>query len=185
MSGAGAKLTLAIAATVTIALSLLYLALRSASSSPVLEVKVPDAPAGDGVLKVYITGAVARPGVYQAQAGDRYGDALALAGGPTEDAEPLAVNMAKRVRDEDHIHVPRQGEAALGALAAGEAAVDLNTATLAQLEALPGIGPVRAQKIVESRVKDGVFTRPEDLVQQKLLPQSMFDSVRERLQVRP
>ena len=184
MSGAGAKLTLVIAATVTIALSLLYLALRSASSSPVLEVKVPDAPATDGVLKVYITGAVARPGVYQAQAGDRYGDALALAGGPTEDAEPLAVNLARRVRDEDHIHVPRRGEAPLTS-AAGEPVLDLNTATVAQLETLPGIGPARAQKIVESRGKDGPFTRPDDLVLRKIIPQSMLEPLLERIAVRP
>ena len=183
----GGRLALVVAGTIAalLALGVLLIAMQQTRGGAPIEVKLHDPPAADGVVKVYITGAVARPGIYQVQAGDRYGDALALAGGPTEDAEPLAVNMARRVRDEDHIHVPRHGEAALGALASGEAAVHLNTATLAQLEALPGIGPVRAQKIVESRVKDGVFTRPEELVQRKLMPQSMFDSVRERLQVRP
>ena len=161
------------------------LGLRSGSSSAApIEVRLPDAPAKDGVLKVYITGAVARPGVYEARAGDRYGDALALAGGPTEDAAPLAVNMARRVRDEDHIHVPRRGEPPL-ATAAGEPVVDLNTATLKQLEELPGIGPSRAQRIVESRTKEGPFTSPEDLIQRKIIPQSLLEPIRERIQVRP
>ena len=117
------------------------------------------------------------------QAGDRFADALALAGGPSDDAEPLGVNMARRVRDEDHIHVPRRGEQL--ATATGDPAIDINTATMAQLEDLPGIGPVRAQKIIESRTKEGAFRQPEDLVQRKLLPQSMFESIRERIQVRP
>jgi competence protein ComEA len=133
---------------------------------------------------VYITGAVARPGVYEARTGDRYADALALAGGPTDDAEPLAVNMARRVRDEDHIHVPRRGEPPL-VTADGEPVLDLNTATLKQLEELPGIGPSRAQRIVESRTKDGAFTSPDDLVQRKIIPQSQLEPIRERIQVRP
>ena len=184
MSTASLKLTLAAAATVTIVLSLLFLALRSASSTPTLEIKVPDAPSHDGVLKVYISGAVARPGVYQAQPGDRYADALALAGGPIEDADPLGVNLARRVRDEDHIHVPRRGEPPL-TLASGEPVLDLNTATVKQLEELPGIGPARAQKIVESRTKEGAFTGPDDLVLRKLIPLSTLEPIRARLQVRP
>lgn len=161
---------------------------RSAAPPPPVEVRTPDAPTSDGVVKVYITGAVARPGVYQARQGDRYGDALELAGGPTDDAEPLAVNLAKRVRDEDHIHVPKRGEVpTTGSLVIGasaQAPVDLNSATQAQLEALPGIGPTRARQIVESRSRDGAFRRPEDLVQRKLLPQSVFDPLRDLVQVR-
>lgn len=168
---------------VTAVLALFLLAIRSASSPPSVELRVADAPAADGVVKVYITGAVARPGVYQVQAGDRYGDALTLAGGAAEDAEPLGVNLAQRVRDQDHIHVPRRGDAPL-TLSTGEPVLDINTASLAQLEALPGIGPVRAQKIIESRSRDGAFRRADELVQRKLLPESMFESIRERIQVR-
>lgn len=168
----------------TVVLALFLLAIRSASAPPTIEVKVADAPVADGVVKVYITGAVVSPGIYQLQPGDRYADALALAGGPTEDAEPLAVNLARRVKDEDHIHVPRQGEPAMVS-ASGDPVVDLNTATVAQLETLPGIGPVRAQQIVESRTKDGAFRGPDDLVQRKLIPQSMLEAIRGRVLVRP
>jgi competence protein ComEA len=185
MTASGLRWILAGAVAAAGSLALVVAVLRSGGSPPPIELRVPDAPAADGVVKVYITGAVAQPGVYRVQAGDRYADALAAAGGPTEDAEPLAVNLARRVRDEDHIHVPRRGEPGPGGATTGSAALDLNTATAAQLEALPGIGPVRARLIVESRTKDGAFTRPEDLVQRKLIPQTMLEPLRELVLVRP
>lgn len=183
MDSSAAKWLAAGGATAAIALMALVV-VRSSAQPATLDVRVPDRAASDGVLKVYITGAVLQPGIYEVQGGDRYADALALAGGPSDDAEPLAVNMARRVRDEDHIHVPRRGEAPPVATT-GETVLDPNTATQAQLEALPGIGTARAQKIVESRLKEGAFTRANDLVQRKLLPQSILDSIRERLQVGP
>ncbi len=184
MSATSVKWLVAGSIIISVVLALFLLAIRSASAPPSIEVKLADAPATDGVVKVYITGAVVSPGLYQLQTGDRYADALALAGGPTDDAEPLAVNLARRVKDEDHIHVPRQGEAA-PVTAAGDPILDLNTATALQLEALPGVGPVRAQQIVESRTKDGAFSGADDLVQRKLIPQSMLESIRGRVQVRP
>lgn len=184
MSATTVRWLVAGSVALSVLLALFLLALRSAASPPAIEVKLADAPVADGVLKVYITGAVTHPGTYQVQAGDRYGDALALAGGVTDDAEPLAVNLARRVKDEDHIHVPRRGEPP-PATALGEPILDLNTATAAQLETLPGVGPVRAQQIVESRGKDGAFRTADDLVQRKLIPQSMLEGIRERVQVRP
>lgn len=184
MGWSGLRWVLAGAGAAVAAAALLVALLRTSAAPPPIELRVPDAPTADGVIKVYVTGAVAQPGVYRLQAGDRYADALAAAGGPTEDAEPLAVNLARRVRDEDHIHVPRRGEPGLGGTIPGSAAIDLNTATAAQLESLPGIGPVRARQIVESRTRDGAFSRLEDLVQRKLLPPSMIEPLRELLLVR-
>lgn len=185
MAGVNLRWAALVGAVTALAVAALVVSIRSAAPPPALEVKLPDAPAADGVLKVYITGAVVNPGIYQLQAGQRYADAITAAGGPTADAEPLAVNMARRVRDEEQIHVPRTGEAAQGALTSHDAPLDLNTATAAQLDVLPGIGPVRAQKIIESRAKDGPFTKPEDLVQRKLTPQSTLDAMRDMVQVRP
>jgi competence protein ComEA len=183
MNAVSVKWIVAGSIAITAVLALFLLAMRSASAPPAIEVKIADAPIADGVIKVYLSGAVFSPGIYQVQSGDRYADALALAGGPTEDAEPLAVNLARRVKDEDHIHVPRQGEPAT-VNAAGDPILDLNTATAPQLESLPGVGPVRAQQIVESRTKDGAFRNPDDLVQRKLIPQSMLEAIRGRVQVR-
>ena len=59
---------------------------------------------------MFVSGAVARPGVYQLRDGNRLVDALVAAGGPTADADLVAVNQALRVRDEDHLHIPRIGE---------------------------------------------------------------------------
>ena len=61
-------------------------------------------------LQVYVTGAVANPGVYTMAPGDRLTDAVAAAGGATVDAQLAAINMALRVQDEGHYHVPRVGE---------------------------------------------------------------------------
>lgn len=172
-------LTSTIAGVVTLlALAFVVAVVRSSAPPAALEVRLPDASANDGVLKVYITGAVANPGIYQLRAGDRHVDALAAAGGPTDDADTSTLNLARRVRDEERIQVPRRGEVAVS-LASGPAPVDLNTASQAQLEALPGIGPTRAQKIIESRTKDGAFVRAEDLVQRKLVPQSMLEPLRD------
>lgn len=146
------------------------------------------APA-DGQLKAYITGAVAKPGVYSVRAGDRVADLVELAGGPTEDAEVSAVNFARRVRDEDQVVVPRRGEPVV--VSVGSAAgslggrLDINTATSRALETLPGIGPTRAQRIVESRAKDGPYASTADLVKRKLVPQSVYDSIKELIDVQP
>jgi competence protein ComEA len=168
-----------------IALALVIIALRTTIAPPAVEVRLPDAPARDGVVKVYVTGAVSRPGIYPVTAGARYADAIEAAGGPTEDADPLAVNLARRARDEDHIHVPRRGEGPSGPFLQAQQPIDLNTATVPQLESLPGIGPARAQRIVESRTKDGPFTRPDDLVLRRIVPQSSLEALRDLVQVRP
>jgi competence protein ComEA len=176
-------LLLGLLATLTTGTALIAV-VRSTAPPPAIEVTLPEASPTDGVIKVYVSGAVAHPGIYQLQPGDRYADALAAAGGPTVDADTLAVNMARRARDEDHIHVPRAGEAVTSADGSAVVVLDLNTATLQQLDQLPGIGPVRAQKIVESRAKDGPFTQTDDLVRRKIIPQSSLDQIRELIQVR-
>lgn len=171
-----------------VALAFVVIVVRSAAPPPAVEVKLPEPAVSDGVLKVYVSGAVARPGIYQLRPGDRHADALAAAGGPTDDADTLTVNMARRARDEEQIHVPRKGDPPLSlsstSAVGGATLIDLNTASQAQLESLPGIGAVRAQKIIESRTKDGAFVRADDLVQRKLVPQSMLESIRELLLIR-
>lgn len=140
-------------------------------------------------MKVYVAGAVQRPGVYNVRPGDRVADAIEAAGGPTEDAETLAVNFARRVRDEDHVVVPRRGEPVplveAGAPAGAGRRIDVNTASPAALDSLPGIGPTRAKAIVDSRLKDGPFNEPADLVKRKLLPQSVFDGIKDLIDVHP
>ncbi|MFQ5860100.1 MAG: helix-hairpin-helix domain-containing protein [Dehalococcoidia bacterium] len=116
-------------------------------------------------LKVYMTGAVVNPGVYTLQPSARLEDALEAAGGPTGDADLQRVNLAQQVRDEDAFHIPRVGEPLPTSTPQGQdGRVNLNTASQAELEQLPDIGPVKAQAIIEYRETNGPFRRVEDLL---------------------
>lgn len=109
-------------------------------------------------VHVYVSGAVAIPGVYTLPVNSRVEDAVRAAGGFAADADREGVNLALSVRDGDHVHIPRRGETAStktkhtsAARAAPASPVDVNRATLAELEAIPGIGHVMAQRIVAHR----------------------------------
>ncbi|EKP94946.1 ComEA family DNA-binding protein [Thermaerobacter subterraneus] len=142
------------------------------------------------VLTVHVAGAVAQPGVYLLPAGARVVDAITAAGGPAPAAAPHALNLAAPLADGTRVLVPTQKELAAGtfvpardgvtAAAPGAAAgtatgggagaaggpqgrIDINRATAAELEALPGIGPALAQRIVADREVNGPFRRPQDL----------------------
>jgi competence protein ComEA len=122
-------------------------------------------PAAAKLLVIDVAGAVRRPGLYRLRSGSRIDDAIAAAGGATGKAQLDTVNLAAPVADGEQVVVPQRG--AVGAAAAGSSApaagsspsapLDLNSATLEQLENLPGIGPVTAQKILDYRQQHGAF----------------------------
>jgi len=133
-------------------------------------------PRGDGSsggaapsarLFVHVVGAVRRGGLFRLPEGSRVADALARAGGPTARADLTAVNLAAPLVDGQQVVVPRrgpQGAAAVGAGGVGAGArVSLAVATVDQLDELPGIGPVTAQKIVDWRTTHGPFRSVDDL----------------------
>jgi competence protein ComEA len=122
------------------------------------------------VLVVDVVGAVRRPGLYRLAQGARIADAVSRAGGATSKADLALINLAAPLADGEQVVVPRRGTAALGAPAdpagAGAAStgpIHLSTATLEQLDSLPGIGPVTAQKILDYRQKHGAFTSVDAL----------------------
>ena len=129
-------------------------AARAGDAPPVVELE-PEATAvpTPALIVVDVVGAVARPGVVHLPAGSRVLDALLAAGGMTGDADLFALNKAAPLRDGARIYVPRPGEpvpaGALGSVA--ESKVNLNVATAAELDALPGIGPATAAAIVRAR----------------------------------
>jgi competence protein ComEA len=136
------------------------------------------ARAAPRALVVDVVGAVRRPGVYRLHDGDRIADAVQRAGGATRKADVALINLAAPLADGTQVVVPRHGAAvaaAPGAGAGGAASggtspggvpggpVHLNTATADQLDALPGVGPVTAQKILDYRQKHGSFRSVNDL----------------------
>ncbi len=128
------------------------------------------------VLVVDVTGAGVRPGLVRLRSGDRVADAVAAAGGPTAEAETSGLNQARVVTDGEQVRVPRAGEAppppppgsasgGAGTAGAGGAPVDLNRATLAELDTLPGVGPATATAIIAWRDEHGRFRRVDDLLE--------------------
>ena len=123
--------------------------------------------AAPAVVVVDVVGAVRRAGLYRLQQGARIADAVARAGGATAKADLALINLAAPLADGEQVVVPKRGAAASSAApSAGVASsgpVHLSTATLEQLDSLPGIGPVTAQKILDYRQKHGAFTSVDEL----------------------
>jgi competence protein ComEA len=138
-----------------------------------LELDLADVPAEE--IRVYVTGAVQSPGVYPMADGDRWIDALEAAGGPTDDADLMSVDLARRARDEDTILVPRFAQTVAGA--SQGPLTNINTASAEELEALPGIGEVRAARIVQSRQEDGPFASLDELLEREIIPASVFEEI--------
>jgi competence protein ComEA len=150
----------------------------------------PEAKAG--LVVVHVVGAVQRPGVYELTADQRVNDALAAAGGALPQADLEALNLAARLSDGQQVRVLRKGEAAAGqprpqvrraATARGtssstDAAVDLNSATEGELDALPGVGPAIAARILQYRETHGRFQRPEELMEVSGIGPKKFEQLK-------
>ena len=156
---------------------------------------------GAGLVVVHVVGAVLRPGVYSLPVGSRVADAVAAAGGNTGNAAPNAVNLARVLADGEQIYLPTADEASATASAAGmiggtaggvtaggggaaaTGKVDLNRATAADLDTLPGIGPATAQKIVDDRTANGPFKTVEDLMRVSGIGEKKFDALKDLVTV--
>jgi competence protein ComEA len=140
---------------------------------------------------VHVAGAVRRPGVYRMKPGARIDDAVRQAGGPTSRADLSAVNLAAKVEDGRQVLVPeraRRGAVASGADAAAAVAapgqpLNLNTATLEQLDTLAGVGPATAQKILDFREEHGGFGSVDELAQVPGIGEKRLASLKEQVRV--
>lgn len=139
------------------------------AQEPVPVAKLESTKPGAGPkLVVHVVGAVRRPGLYRLPERSRIADAVGRAGGATPRADLSLVNLAAPIADGAQVVVParaRPGEAsaAAGGEAAAQGPVHLNSATLEQLDALPGVGPVTAQKILDYRDEHGAFSSIDEL----------------------
>jgi competence protein ComEA len=142
---------------------------------------------------VDVAGAVKHPGVYRLSAAARVEDALQRAGGPTRRADLSQVNRAAKLEDGRQILVPMRAAATAGAAAgaaspgasptAPEQPVNLNTATLEQLDQLDGVGPATAQKILDYRQEHGGFGSVDELDQIPGIGEKRLASLREHVRL--
>ncbi len=147
-------------------------------------------PVDQASLQVHVTGAVASPGVYTLAKGARIDDALAMAGGTLPEALLQGLNLAKPVFDGEQVHVA-QAMPALGTdsntnpfqAAQTTGLININTASAAELETLPGIGPVKAQAIIDYRQQNGAFARTEDLTKVSGIGPKTFDKLKHLITV--
>jgi competence protein ComEA len=135
---------------------------------------------------VDVVGAVRRPGLYRLEQGSRIADAVARAGGATGKADLAQVNLAAPVADGEQVVVPKRGAAGIAGAGVGPGGtgtatgpVHLSTATLDQLDSLPGIGPVTAQKILDYRAKHGAFSSVDELDAVPGIGPSRMDQLRD------
>lgn len=189
---------LAVAAASALALSVALAGVFAAASttSPRIELgssgetdRVGGADGGAATFVVDVAGAVRSPGLYRLAPGSRVGDAVAAAGGyaPTVDAGAVArdLNLAALLSDGQKVVVPDRSAPGPGQPSGGAASgglVDLNRATASELDALPGIGPVTAQKILDARAVQP-FSRPEELLERKIVGQATWEKIRDLVTV--
>jgi competence protein ComEA len=141
------------------------------ASSAVSAAAKPAAAPANGRVVVHVAGAVTKPGVVELPAGSRVIDAVEAVGGALPDSDLDRLNLAAKVADGQRIYVAKPGAADPGAATDGgdpttgapAGKLDLNTATQAQLEALPGVGPSFAQAILAERQRRGGFTSVNEL----------------------
>jgi competence protein ComEA len=176
---------LAIAAVAVVALTLVRL--HGGDGQAVVVVEDTPAPTRtpEPLIVVDVAGAVARPGVYRLAAGSRIADALTAAGGATGEADLVAINKALPIRDGQRIYVPRPGETVPAGSTGSDAQlkIDVNHATASELEALPGIGPTTAARIVRSR-GGHPFARIEELQTRGLVTARVFADIKEMVTTR-
>jgi competence protein ComEA len=141
-------------------------------------------------INVYVTGAVHQPDVYALPLNSIVKDAIAAAGGATPDADLDRINLATRLADQMQVYVPRQDEAAPPpsngtAPPAAAEKININQASVEELDKLPGIGPSLAKEIMDHRTKNGPFKKIEDINDVKGIGDALYAKLKDQITIGP
>ena len=168
--------------------ALIWVVARNPSGEAVILRPVPT----EKPIIVYITGAVPRAGVYALPQGARVQDAISAAGGFLAEAEKSQINLAALLEDGEKLDIPfLEGASPILATpgATVEAAttelININTASAAELETLPGIGPTTAQKIIDYREQNGPFVNAEDIINVSGIGPGTYERIKDLITVGP
>jgi len=139
-------------------------------------------------IKVYVTGEVKHPDVYELDTDSIVKDAIEKAGGTTEKADLIAINLAKRLSDGEQVIVPSKEQTAVngtgnaqisGSNSAKSKKININTASKEELMNLPGIGDVKAQAIIDYRTKNGPFKDIHEIVNVSGIGEKTFEKIKD------
>ena len=146
-------------------------------------------------IVVQVTGAVPRPGVYALAQGSRVQDAISAAGGFLAEANKTGINLARALEDGEQLDIPYMEGSSPVILEAPTAVeiippssaelININTASSAELDSLPGIGPTTAQKIIDYREQNGPFVSPEDIINVSGIGPGTYERIKDLITVGP
>ncbi len=184
-----------VALFIVVLIGTVFVLRRPESPAPVaITTATPRPTATPASIWVDVRGAVNQPGVYALPVGSRVQDALARAGNVLVNADTRALNLARRVNDGEQIYVPMLGEATPvpPTASSGKSAptatralskLNINTASLAELDTLPGIGPAIAQRIIDYRTQNGDFKTIEEIKKVRGIGDALFNQIKDLITV--
>jgi len=168
--------------------ALVWVVSRNPSGAAVTLRPVPT----DKPIVVHITGAVPRPGVYALPQGARIQDGISAAGGFLAEADKTNINLAELLDDGEKLDVPfiEGGSPVIGTplpevVATTTDLININTASAAELDSIPGIGPTTAQKIIDYRTQNGPFVNAEDIINVSGIGPGTYERIKNLITVGP
>lgn len=144
-------------------------------------------PTKSPVVMVDVKGGVKHPGVYQFTLGQRVMDAIEKSGGFIEQADQKQINLAEKLEDEMVIYVPIKGEVNANPIISSQGnkdtIVNINSADLNELQSLTGIGPTKAQAIIDYRTKNGPYKTIKDILNVNGISEKSFEKIKDSIKI--